>query len=132
MELVAGETLTVEELLYGLLLPSGNDAAVALAEHVADSEEAFVELMNRRGAELGLTHSRFVNPHGQDHPEQLVSATDLVRVTREALRHPAFARMVATARHEASGRSLVNTNQLLSAYPDADGVKTTTDNAGRI
>jgi D-alanyl-D-alanine carboxypeptidase (penicillin-binding protein 5/6) len=112
-------------------LPSGNDAAVALAEHVAGSEEAFVELMNRRGAELGLTHSRFVNPHGLDHPEQLVSATDLARVTRQALRFPIFARIVATARHEADGRSLVNTNQLLGAYPDADGVKTgTTDSAG--
>jgi D-alanyl-D-alanine carboxypeptidase (penicillin-binding protein 5/6) len=131
MELTAGETLTVEDLLYGLLLPSGNDAAVALAEHVAGSEEAFVELMNRRGAELGLTHSRFVNSHGQDHPDQLVSAADLVVVTREALRFPAFAEMVATATHQAGGRSLVNTNQLLGAYPDADGVKTgTTDEAG--
>jgi D-alanyl-D-alanine carboxypeptidase (penicillin-binding protein 5/6) len=131
MELIAGETLTVEDLLYGLLLPSGNDAAVALAEHVAGSEEAFVELMNRRGAELGLTHSRFVNPHGQDHPEQFVSAADLVVVTREVLRFPTFARMVATARHDVGGRSLVNTNQLLGAYPDADGIKTgTTDEAG--
>ena len=131
MGLVAGETLTVEDLLYGLLLPSGNDAAVALAEHVAGSEAEFVALMNRRGQELGLTHSQFVNPHGWDDPAQWVSATDLITLTREALRHPAFVEMVGTPRREVAGRVLVNTNELLGVYPDVDGIKTgTTDDAG--
>jgi D-alanyl-D-alanine carboxypeptidase (penicillin-binding protein 5/6) len=131
MGLTPGETLTVEELLYGLLLPSGNDAAVVLAEYVAGSEEAFVAMMNRRGAELGLKRSSFANAHGLDDPTQLISASDLVTITREALRFPAFAKIVATPSREVSGRSLVSTNELLGAYPGADGIKTgTTDEAG--
>jgi D-alanyl-D-alanine carboxypeptidase (penicillin-binding protein 5/6) len=131
MGLVAGETLTVEDLLYGLLLPSGNDAAVALAEHVAGSETDFAALMNRRGQELGLTHSNFVNPYGWDDPAQAVSATDLITITREALRYPTFVQIVRTPNREVAGHSLVNTNELLGVYPDVDGIKTgTTDAAG--
>ncbi len=129
MGLVAGETLTVADLLYGLLLPSGNDAAVALAEHVAGSEAAFATLMNRRGQELGLVHSNFVNPNGIDDPAQYVSATDLITVTREALRYPTFMRMVATQSRDVAGRSLFNTNELLGVYPDVDGIKTGTSDA---
>jgi len=129
--LTSGETLTVRDLLFGLLLPSGNDAAVALAEHVAGSEEAFVDLMNQTSAELGLTRSHFSNVHGLDSPEQLVTASDMVTITKAALTYPDFAQIVSTASAQVAGRTLSNTNELLSTYPQADGVKTgTTDNAG--
>ena len=67
MYLAAGEQLTLETLLYGLMLCSGNDAAVAIAEHVGGSQDGFVELMNRRAAELAMVHSSFANPNGLDH-----------------------------------------------------------------
>ncbi len=131
MGLVAGERLTVLDLLYGLLLPSGNDAAVALAEHVAGSEAAFVAQMNLEAARLGLEHTRFANPHGLDADGQYTSASDLVRIARAALAYPVFVEIVGTARAWVAGRDLTNTNQLLGSYPAADGIKTgTTDAAG--
>lgn len=131
MGLQAGESLSVLDLLYGLLLPSGNDAAVALAEHVAGSEAAFVQLMNEKAAALGMADTRFANAHGLDDPTATISAADLITVTREALAYPVFARIVASPRAEVAGRTLVNTNELLTSYPGADGVKTgTTDAAG--
>jgi D-alanyl-D-alanine carboxypeptidase (penicillin-binding protein 5/6) len=131
MGLIAGEKLTVRDLLYGLLLPSGNDAAVALAEHVAGEEEAFVALMNATAASLGLQGTHFSSPHGLDNPEETVSATDLAALTRAALAYPEFSEIVATADAEVAGRKLVNTNQMLGAFEGADGVKTgTTDSAG--
>ncbi|MGC8780179.1 MAG: D-alanyl-D-alanine carboxypeptidase family protein [Anaerolineae bacterium] len=131
MGLSAGETLTVRELLYGLLLPSGNDAAVALAEHVAGSEAAFVGLMNEMAAALGLKGTRFVNAHGSDAPGQVTTASDLVILARAALSDPLLAQIVATPSIQLAGRTLKNTNELLGAYPHVDGVKTgTTDEAG--
>ncbi|MEJ5198873.1 MAG: D-alanyl-D-alanine carboxypeptidase family protein [Anaerolineae bacterium] len=131
MGLTAGETLTVRDLLYGLLLPSGNDAAVALAEHVAGSEAAFVGLMNERAAALGLNGTRFVNAHGSDAPGQVTTASDLVILARAVLAHPLLARIVATPSAQVAGRTLKNTNELLGAHPYVDGVKTgTTDAAG--
>ncbi len=131
MGLVAGERLTVLDLLYGLLLPSGNDAAVALAEHVAGSEAAFVAEMNREAARLGLQHSRFANPHGLDAEGQFTSAADLVIIARAALDYPVFTEIVRTPRARIAGRDLTNTNELLGGYPAADGIKTgTTDAAG--
>jgi D-alanyl-D-alanine carboxypeptidase (penicillin-binding protein 5/6) len=126
MGLMAGEVLTVEDLLWGLLLSSGNDAAVALAEHVAGSEAAFVQLMNQRAAELGMTNTRFANPHGLDAPDHYSSAYDLWLVAQEALTYPLFRQMVATSAHTTAGRQLFNQNELLSSYPGADGVKTGT------
>jgi serine-type D-Ala-D-Ala carboxypeptidase (penicillin-binding protein 5/6) len=126
MGLTAGEALTVEDLLWGLLLNSGNDAATALAQHVAGSEAAFVTLMNQRAAELGMTNTRFANPHGLDAPDHYSSAYDLWLLTQEALKHPTFRQMVATSAHAAAGRQLVNQNELLVSYPGADGVKTGT------
>ncbi|HEY63825.1 MAG TPA: D-alanyl-D-alanine carboxypeptidase [Caldilineae bacterium] len=132
MGLRAGEQLTVQDLLYGLLMVSGNDAAMALAYHVAGSPEAFVELMNRRAAEMGLKHTHFVNPHGLDAPGHVASAADLLAIAREGLAQPLFARIVATPRKEVAGRLLINRNELLTTYPGADGVKTgTTDAAGQ-
>jgi len=129
--LVPGETLTLEELLYGLLLPSGNDAARTLALHLTGSEEAFVAAMNARAAALGLTHTRFANPHGLDAPGHRSTALDLLTLTRETFRYPVFARIVATPSYSARGHDWENRNQLLQQYPGADGVKTgTTAEAG--
>jgi D-alanyl-D-alanine carboxypeptidase len=131
MGLVAGEKLTVRELLFGLLLPSGNDAAVALAEHVAGDEEAFVALMNETAASLDLQGTHFSSSHGLDNPDETVSAADLAVLTRAALAYPEFSEIVATPDAEVAGRKLVNTNQLLGTFAGADGVKTgTTDSAG--
>jgi D-alanyl-D-alanine carboxypeptidase (penicillin-binding protein 5/6) len=132
MGLEAGEVVTIEDLLWGLLLNSGNDAAMALAEHVAGSEEAFVLLMNERAAQLGLPNTLFANPHGLDQPGHYSSARDLWRLSEEALRHPVFRTMVSTQAHVAAGHPLSNRNLLLDAYPGADGVKTgTSDQAGQ-
>lgn len=131
MGLQAGEVVTVEDLLWGLLLNSGNDAAMALAEHVAGSVPEFVAMMNARAAELGLTSTRFANPHGMDAPEHSSSAYDLWRLAEAALTHPKFVEIVATQSWTAAGHSLWNRNELLGSYPGADGVKTgTTDLAG--
>ncbi len=131
MGLQAGEKLSVHDLLYGLLLPSGNDAAVALAERVGGSQAAFVALMNEQAAQMGLAESHFANPDGEDVPEQTVSAANLVTLARADLSYPEFVRIVATQEADVAGRHLVNTNQLLGTYPDADGIKTgTTDEAG--
>ncbi len=126
MGLAAGEVVTVEDLLWGLLLNSGNDAAMALAEHVAGSADAFVALMNQRAAELGMRNTRFANPHGLDEADHYSSAYDLWLVTQEALKYPLFSEMVAAPAHTAAGRQLFNQNELLGSYPGADGVKTGT------
>lgn len=126
MGLVAGEEITVRDLLLGLLLPSGNDAAVALAEHIAGSEERFVGMMNRMALELGMTHTHFANASGLDDPDQWMSAADLLLLTRAVMAVPELRAMVAKQSARAGGRSLVNTNQLLGNYPGADGVKTGT------
>jgi serine-type D-Ala-D-Ala carboxypeptidase (penicillin-binding protein 5/6) len=131
MGLAQGESLTVKELLYGLLLPSGNDAAVALAEHVASNEGAFVDLMNETAADLGMRGTHFTSPHGLGDSGETISATDLVSVTRAALAYPVFSEIVATAESNVAGHKLVNTNELLTTFAGADGVKTgTTDEAG--
>lgn len=133
MNLQAGQRLTVRELMYGLLLPSGNDAAVALAERDAGSVPAFVDRMNARAKALGLTELHFVNPHGLDDPQHLMSAYDVAELARYALMNqPLFAQIVrtqhmllpATEGHPAF--DLTNLNQLLGSYPGADGVKTGT------
>ena len=131
MELSQGEQLTVKQLLYGLLLPSGNDAAVALAEHISGDTAKFVALMNERAQSLGLTGTRFANPHGYDDPLMVSTASDLLRLTQAALRYPVFREIIATSDAEIAGHSLRNTNELLGILPGADGVKTgTTDRAG--
>lgn len=128
MELGAGERRTVKELLLGLMLTSANDAAVALAEHIAGSVEAFVERMNERVHQLGLRASRFESPNGLD-DRGYSTALDLAAITVEAYRNPTFDEVVATrfARipaPEGPPRRLQNRNALLWLYPDAIGVKT--------
>jgi hypothetical protein len=132
MGLTPGQNLTMETLLFGLMLPSGNDAALAIAQHVAGSEAAFANLMNARVAQLGLVHSHFVNAHGLDAPGHYSSPFDLATLARAGMRDPTFARLASARRYEAEGYSLVNLNRLLGTYPKADGVKIGyTDAAGR-
>lgn len=130
-----GDQLTVEQLLYGLLLPSGNDAAIALADHVGGSIPQFAAMMNAKVAELGLEDTHFVNPHGLDADGHYSSAYDLAVTARAAMRNPVFERIVRTQEYRIEGPVrwvFKNSNRLLGFYPGADGVKTGyTDNAGR-
>lgn len=147
MALVAGETLTAEDLLYGALLVSGGDAArvlgrtagtALLAGKPGDPLARFVQEMNARVAKLGLPNTHFVNPDGGDAPGQYSSARDLLRIADEALKRPEFAKIVATptaTRQTIDGSrvyNLQNTNQLLTQRPGVHGVKTgTTDECGQ-
>jgi D-alanyl-D-alanine carboxypeptidase len=117
-----GQKISMENLLYGLLLISANDAAAAIAEHIAGSQEAFVEMMNQKAAELGMQDTHFVNPQGFDAEGHLSTAYDLWLLTRYALANPTFAAIVST--RERGG--LFSSNRFLSLYPGADGVKTGT------
>lgn len=134
----AGEHLTVRELLYGLMLRSGNDCAVALALHVAGSVEAFADMMNKTAQELGCVNSHFVNPHGLHDEQHYTTARDLATITCAALENADFQKIVATKSVRISNegmeydRALVNKNKLLTNFEDADGVKTGyTKKAGR-
>ena len=123
-----GERIRVNELLYALLLQSANDAALALAEHVSGSVDAFVDAMNARAEQLGMTRTMFASPNGLD-DSGYSSAGDLVRLTRAALRSRGFASVVATRFHtveslDAEPRIVQNRNVLLWLYPGAIGVKT--------
>jgi hypothetical protein len=131
MGLSPGQVVTLEELLYGLLLRSGNDAATAIAQHIGGSVDGFVEMMNQAVEDLGLTDTHFVNPHGLDAPDHYASAYDLMVIARQALADPTFAEIVSTQEVTFRGRRLSNRNELLGNYPGADGVKTgTTSEAG--
>ncbi len=140
MHLYAGQVLTVRELLTGLLLRSGNDAAVAIAEHLAGSTEAFVEQMNLRTRDLGATASHFRNPHGLSAAGHYTTAYDLAVLARHALVNPTFAALVSSKeiniewqdrRGHEKDLNLRNTNKLLWMLEEADGVKTgTTGEAG--
>ena len=124
MYLRAGETLSLEELLYGLMLASGNDAALAVARCVSGSVDAFVEEMNRKAADLGLENTSFANPSGLDAEEHYSSAEDLARLTAYALQNPDFVRIVSTRSITIGERTLTNHNKLLSGYDGCIGVKT--------
>ena len=132
MGLRAGETITVEQLLWGLLLPSGNDAATALARHMGGSVSDFVVLMNARAQQLGLAETHFVNPHGLDAAGHTSSAANLLTLTQQLWRYPLFRQIVATNETEIAGHALHSTNELLTIDPNANGIKTgTTDLAGQ-
>lgn len=132
MGLSAGQRLTVDELLHGLFLPSGNDAAEALAEGTSGTEAAFVAKMNAQAQAMGLTGTHFVNPHGLDATGHYSTAHDLAVMAFQALRDPLLASIVRTRHWEMTGPngqvlfSLNNLNELLGTYPGADGVKTGT------
>lgn len=131
--LKAGETLTVRDLLYGMLLHSGNDAATALALHLCGSVEQFAEQMNKKARELGLQNTHFANPHGLDDGGNYGSARDLATLTSYALKNPDFAQAVSTKSYRAGERYFTNHNKLLWRCEGAIGVKTGfTKKAGRI
>ncbi len=125
-----GEKKTLEELVYGLLLCSGNDAAVAIAEHISGSVEKFALLMTSRCRELGAYNTRFRNPHGLDEDGHYTTAYDLALITRHALTIPKFKEIIGTKEKAISwpghewNRLLRNQNRLLELYPGGDGVKT--------
>jgi D-alanyl-D-alanine carboxypeptidase len=130
--LAPGEEITLGELLWGMLLVSGNDGAVALAEGCSGSVEAFVAEMNRCAQELGMAHSHFENPTGLDGDTHYSSAEDLVKLAKAVLDDPFLAQVVGTKSATVAGRSLTNHNRLLSSYPGCIGLKTGyTQAAGR-
>ena len=126
-----GEVVGLDDLLASLLLSSGNDAAVAIAEHISGSVAAFADLMNSRARELGATDTHFVNPHGLHDPNHYSSAYDLALITREALKHARFRELVGSKVVEVHLPSapegkvqLINHNKLLWRVGYANGVKT--------
>jgi D-alanyl-D-alanine carboxypeptidase (penicillin-binding protein 5/6) len=135
MGLKPGETYTLEDLLYGLMLPSGNDAALAIADAVGGSEDNFATMMNSEATKLGLKDSHFIDAHGLDRPGHYSSAYDLAMAARYGMTtFPEF-RALAKANiwdvHGTRAYSVYNLNRFLRSYNGADGVKIGyTDNSG--
>lgn len=126
-----GEKLSLEHLLYGLMLRSGNDAAVTIADHIGGSLEGFARLMNEKAEYLGLSGTHFTNPHGLDDSDNHYStAVDVAKITAYALHNPDFKKIVATnvinipQEGKDWDRRLLNKNKMLRLYDGADGVKT--------
>jgi len=129
--LIAGERVTVRDLLRASLIPSGTDAVYALAEHVGrGSVDNFVQMMNEKAASMGLENTNFETPAGLDTPGNYSSARDLAKLAQAALKYPLFAEIVDTTDATISTQNrtieIFNTNQLLTTYPRATGVKTGT------
>lgn len=125
MFLPVNSYVAVADLVHGAVVVSANDACVVLAEGIAGSEAAFVEMMNRRAQELGLTTARFANATGVDHPDQRISSADLARLARHLiLTYPEFYEVYSRREFTFNRRTQQNRNPLLGAYPGADGVKT--------
>lgn len=134
--LEANEQLTLEELLYGLMLRSGNDAAYAIAEHIGGGNvENFIDMMNRKAKEIGANNTHFMNPHGLHHEGHYTTAYDLAKITAYAMKNETFKKIVSTKKKTISwpnhewNRSLTNKNKMLWNYEGGNGVKTgyTTD-----
>lgn len=132
-----GEKITMEELLYGLMLRSGNDSAIAIAEYIGGSVEKFAKLMNDKALQLGAYNTSFVTPHGLDREEHYTTARDLARITAYSMKNETFAKIVATKSISAGitgdfNRSYANINKFLFKLENSDGVKTGfTGNAGK-
>jgi D-alanyl-D-alanine carboxypeptidase len=135
MGLRPGECYSVRDLLYGLMLPSGNDAALAIARYGAGNETAFVKQMNTLTRRLGLSGTTFTDPHGLGSPQHRSTAYDLAMLARYGMTLPLFREVVGTPLRTTGGSrslDLYNTNSLLRRYPGTDGVKTGfTEEAGR-
>ena len=140
----AGQRISLDDLLAAILIRSANDAAVAAAEHVGGGLGGFVALMNDKAASIGMTNSRFSNPHGLDEPFHYTTARDMAMLTRVALDNPTFAELVRTRQARLTiwnpgrrnfvprARIVLSHNRLLGQLEGADGVKTGyTDSAGR-
>ncbi len=125
-----GETISMENLLYSLLVKSANDAAVAIAEHISGSVPEFAELMNRTARDLGATNSNFVNPHGLPDPNHYTTAHDLAVIARYAMKNPEFRKIVSTKvkviprEDDSAIKWLQNHNKMLWRYDGANGIKT--------
>lgn len=124
MYLKEGEELSLLTLLYGLLLCSGNDAAVAVAEHVGGSVGGFVERMNETALELGMEHSSFANPNGLDDPAHYSTARDMAVLARAAIENETLVRIASTRTVTVEGRTMTNHNKLLSRLEGCIGLKT--------
>ena len=125
-----GEQLPLIDMLYGLMLASGNDAAVAIAEHIGGDVDGFCKMMNERAADIGCENTVFATPHGLPADNHHTTASDLALIAREAMQNPTFREIVSTQRASIPwaerdyDRILNNKNKLLSEYPGAIGVKT--------
>ena len=134
--LQAGETYKVEELLKGIAIASGNDAVVAMAEKVSGSVSDFVALMNEKAKSLGLTNTKFLNPHGLDTEGHVTTARDMAIIARELIKHTSILKFTSIyedylKKSDGSSIWLVNTNKLVRFYDGVDGLKTGfTKNAG--
>lgn len=134
--LSAGEEMTVEDLLKGIIMASANDGIVAMAEHIGGTEANFVKMMNDKAKELGLKHTNFVNPTGLDEEGHYSSAYDVAMIAIELMKHPDIFNFTTVyegyLRENTDNKYwLVNTNKLIRTYNGADGLKTgMTDNAG--
>ena len=129
INLKENQQIKLKELLYGLMLASGNDAAVAIAEHTAGSVEEFSKLMNEKAIKIGAFNTNFVTPHGLDNDNHYSTAYDMAIIAAYALKNPTIKEIVGTKNKyihltDGTGRNLNNTNALLSSYEGADGVKT--------
>ncbi len=130
MYLGHGEVISLKDLTYGLMLASGNDAAVAIAMHISGSIEEFAELMNKTAEKIGVTDTYFKNPNGLDADGHYTTAYDLAKITRYGMSIPEFAEIVSTDNIKVSWqgrdypRQLKNHNKLLRMYEGCDGVKT--------
>ena len=126
--LKTGDKITIKDLLYGLLLCSGNDAAVALSEETAGSVQSFSELMNEKAKELGLSNSHFESPHGLDSDEHYTTAYELAILSDYALKNSTFLKMVGTKNYTITingyPKNLSNTNELLGNLDGVYGIKT--------
>jgi len=124
MGLEPGMTVSVEDLLHGLMLPSGNDAAIAIAEHVSGNVGAFVGLMNQEAARLGMHNTHLANPHGLGSRGMRTTAYDMAVAGMALMRDPTLAAIAATPSYVTGTElSFTNGNRLLGAYPGANGVK---------
>nr|WP_232696551.1 D-alanyl-D-alanine carboxypeptidase family protein [Brevibacillus daliensis] len=124
-----GEEMTVEDMLKGIAIASGNDAAVAMAEHISGTEEAFVAKMNERAKQLGMKNTHFVNTNGLPSPDHYTTAMDISIMSRELLKHQLVTKYTGIyqdylRKESASPFWLVNTNRLVRFYEGVDGLKT--------
>ncbi|MCA1644066.1 MAG: serine hydrolase [Chloroflexi bacterium] len=123
MGIEPGRSLSLDTLLHGMMLPSGNDAAEQVAVALADSREQYVEWMNQEAAALGLKDTHFVNPSGMDASGHYSSAYDMAMLARYAMHNATFRDLAATSHYTSDGFPMQNLNRFLDLYPGADGVK---------
>lgn len=126
--LTKDEIIPLEDLLYGLMLRSGNDAATAIAEEVGGTLEGFVEMMNRRAADMGAENTHFMNPSGLHHEEHYTTAKDMAMIAREAMQNPDFKKVAASKtwvcdRGEGKYNYFYNKNKVVYQYEGGTGIK---------